>query len=106
VSRELEGVFELIIHHSSGSMLLTDCRPLNNTPASRQIAQHADNRFGAALTSLYGFWLAREGAQRPGYASAHRDAYTVIAFDHEVAVCFGSSQVDALIDSVIGGMLQ
>lgn len=69
-------------------MRLTDCRPLPNTPASDRIAQHADNRFGAALSSVYGFWLAREGAQRPGMAGVHRDAYTVIAFDHDSEVQF------------------
>jgi hypothetical protein len=67
-------------------MRLQDCRPLANTPASARIAQHADNRFGAALSSIYGFWLAREGVQRPGLTGSHRDAYTVVAFDHEVAV--------------------
>ncbi|PVF95046.1 hypothetical protein CPB86DRAFT_739378 [Serendipita vermifera] len=85
----------------SGSMLLTDCRPLNNTPASRRIAQHADNRYGAALTSLYGFWLAREVAQRPGYAAAHRDAYTVIAFDHNAAVVC-SNDTESGADQLLG----
>jgi hypothetical protein len=67
-------------------MRLDDCRPLPNTPASQQIALNADNRFGAALSSLHGFWLAREGAQRSGATGAHKDAYTVIAFDHQAVV--------------------
>lgn len=86
----------------SGSMRLTDCRPLPNTPASRRIVQNADNRFGAALSSIYGFWLAREGAQRgSGTAGVHKDAYTVIAFDHETEVVYSNdvgSTADQLLD--------
>jgi hypothetical protein len=85
-------------------MRLTDCRPLPNTPASLRIAANADNRFGAALTSVHGFWLAREGAQRPGVAGAHQDAYTVVAFDHEAAVRLSPIEF-SLHSSRIGCML-
>ncbi|KIM19570.1 hypothetical protein M408DRAFT_203176 [Serendipita vermifera MAFF 305830] len=70
----------------SGSMRIDDAHPLANTPVTQQIAMHADNRFGAALSSIYSFWLAREGSQRPGLNPSHRDAYTVVAFDHDAAV--------------------
>ncbi|KAG8854044.1 hypothetical protein FRB91_004122 [Serendipita sp. 411] len=85
----------------SGSMRLTDCRPLANTPASERISENADNRFGAALSSIYGFWLAREGTQRPGHAEVLQDAYTVVAFDHEAAVMCSNdvgSRADDLLD--------
>jgi len=85
-------------------MRLIDCRPLANTPASEQIARHADNRFGAALSSIYGFWLAREGFQRSALAANHQDAYTVIAFDHDVAVRFFATTSTGLT-SGIGCML-
>jgi len=85
-------------------MRLDDCRPLPNTPASLRIAANADNRFGAALTSVHGFWLAREGAQRPGMAEAHQDAYTVVAFDHEAAVSHSTIKC-SLHSSKIGCML-
>lgn len=85
-------------------MRLTDCQPLPNTPASLRIAANADNRFGAALTSVHGFWLAREGVQRPGAAGAHQDAYTVVAFDHEAAVRCSPIEC-SLRSSKIGCML-
>lgn len=73
--------------YSSGSMTLTDRNPLPDTPATERIAQYADNRFGAVLSSVYGFWLARDAATRAGaVAGVRRDAYTVIAFDHTASV--------------------
>lgn len=57
-----------------------DRRPLRNAPSSPLIRQFNDNRFGAVLSSLYGFWLSKAGnGQR-------RDAYSVITFDADVTV--------------------
>lgn len=64
-----------------------DRRPLPDSPATKRIVQRANNRFGAVLSSLYGFWTAREAALRAGSnTGARRDAYTVITFDHNSAV--------------------
>ena len=59
-----------------------DRRPLPNTPATARIAQRADNRIGAVISSRYQFWTARDTAIRAGSAAGmRRDAYTIITFD-------------------------
>jgi hypothetical protein len=69
-------------------MTFTDRVPLGGTPATQRIVQTANNRFGAVISSLYGFWTAREAAIRSGTAAgARRDAYTIITFDHNPSVC-------------------
>jgi len=67
----------------SGSMSITDRRPLPNAPMSNQIRQSANNRLGAVYSSLYSFWSARHvdtTANRQNIG-ARRDAYSVILFD-------------------------
>jgi hypothetical protein len=68
-------------------MTWTDRQPLPNSPVTQRIVQLANNRFGAVISSLYGFWTAREAALR-GAANAgqRRDAYSIISFDHNAAV--------------------
>ena len=68
-------------------MTYRDNRPLANSPVAQIIAQGQNNRFGAALTSLYSFCKAREGAVRQGAATgARRDAYSVILFNARATV--------------------
>jgi len=62
-------------------MTHTDRRPLPNTPVSARIAARSDNRFGAVLSSLFGFWSARAAATTASSHGARRDAYSVILFD-------------------------
>ncbi|PVF98358.1 hypothetical protein CPB86DRAFT_758529 [Serendipita vermifera] len=66
----------------SGSMSSDDRRPLEDTPVSQRMASTANNRFGSALSAMYGFWVAREAAA----ASARQDKYTVISFNHRAWV--------------------
>ena len=69
-------------------MTWSDRQPLPNSPATRRIVQLANNRFGAVLSSLYGFWTAREAAVRSGAnAGQRRDAYSIVLFDHTASVC-------------------
>ena len=42
----------------------TDRRPLAHSPATARIVQRANNRFGAVVSSVYGFWTARDKAMR------------------------------------------
>lgn len=58
-------------------MLSDDRRPLPNQPVSRAISRKANNRFGAVLSALYSFWMARV----TGSTNARRDSYSVISFD-------------------------
>jgi len=64
----------------------TDRRPLPNSPATQRIVQRANNRFGAVVSSLYGFWTARDAALRSTVAGMRRDAYTIIPFDSTASV--------------------
>ncbi|KAI0062821.1 hypothetical protein BV25DRAFT_1885018 [Artomyces pyxidatus] len=74
----------------SGSMASRDRRPLANAPATNIIRQHSDNRLGAVLSALYSFWSARHAAvtsgPSAGTASARRDSYSVVLFDHTISV--------------------
>jgi hypothetical protein len=64
-----------------------DNRPLANSPVTQLITRRQDNRFGAALSSLYSFCHAREEAVRQGAATgARRDAYSVILFNGQATV--------------------
>jgi len=64
----------------------TDRRPLPNSPVTRRITQRANNRLGAVVSSLYGFWTAHDAALRSNAASIRRDAYTVILFNSTASV--------------------
>jgi hypothetical protein len=68
-------------------MTYSDRCPLQDTPVSQRIALTANNRFGAVLSSIYGFWVARDAATRNAAAvGGRRDTYTVIVFDHNSSV--------------------
>ncbi|KAG1848072.1 hypothetical protein DFJ58DRAFT_746884 [Suillus subalutaceus] len=93
----------IFVADRSSSMRLTDRQPLRNTPASDRIIQRSNNRFGAVLSSLYGFWSARAAAVA-GRQSARRDSYSIILFDRsvvDVVVNDFSSSPDQLLDAVI-----
>jgi hypothetical protein len=73
----------------SGSMSDQDRQPLPGTPAIQRIVAVANNRVGAAVSSLYGFWTARDTAVRAGAATGlRRDAYSVITFESSASVRF------------------
>jgi len=67
-------------------MLQNDRRPLSNTPTTARISANNDNRFGAVLSALQGFWSSRDYGRPPN--TARRDAYSVVLFDHEVEARF------------------
>ncbi|KAG8903576.1 hypothetical protein FRB99_003127, partial [Tulasnella sp. 403] len=67
----------IFVLDKSGSMGRQDTRPLPNQPVTQLITQNNDNRFGAVLSSLYGFWVSR-GSHTTG---GRKDAYSVITFD-------------------------
>ncbi|KAJ1300985.1 hypothetical protein OPQ81_003409 [Rhizoctonia solani] len=66
---------------SSGSMEGDDRRPLPNTPISHRLVSSCNNRYGAVLSALYGFWLSRDAAALTGATQARQDAYSVITFN-------------------------
>ncbi|KAG1764546.1 hypothetical protein EDD22DRAFT_951631 [Suillus occidentalis] len=93
----------IFVADRSSSMKLKDRQPLRNTPASDRIIQRSNNRFGAVLSSLYGFWSARAAAVA-GRPSARRDSYSIILFDQsavDAVVNDFSSSPDQLLDAVL-----
>ncbi|KAG2116832.1 hypothetical protein DEU56DRAFT_984881 [Suillus clintonianus] len=93
----------IFVADRSSSMSLIDRQPLMNTPASNRIIQSSNNRFGAVLSSLYGFWSARAAAVA-GRQAARRDSYSIILFDRstvDAVVNDFSSSPDQLLDAVL-----
>jgi len=75
-----------------------DNRPLANSPVTQLIVQKQDNRFGAALSSLYSFCKARDEAVRQGASTgARRDAYSIILFNEQATVRFVSSSPQSVL---------
>ncbi|CAE6486977.1 unnamed protein product, partial [Rhizoctonia solani] len=65
---------------SSGSMGSGDRTPLSNTPVTQLLRARCNNRYGAVLSALHGFWLSRETAQAT--AQPRQDAYSVVTFNN------------------------
>ncbi|KIK82025.1 hypothetical protein PAXRUDRAFT_832450 [Paxillus rubicundulus Ve08.2h10] len=101
----MQPVFHVIfVIDKSGSMAHTDKRPLPDTPASARIIRHSNNRFGAVLSSLYSFLLARDAVMDAGARGTRRDTRSVILFDSEVTeVVFNDvdSSADQLLDTLL-----
>ncbi|CAL1701264.1 unnamed protein product [Somion occarium] len=84
---QMQQAFHVIfVIDRSGSMGISDRRPLANTPMTGRIAAQHNNRVGAVYSSLHGFWQARASAMNAGVGNAlnRRDAYSVVLFDHAV----------------------
>src|SRR5258706_5194756 len=74
----------------SGSMTDKDHQPLANTPMTQRVSSKHNNRYGAVLSALYGFWSSREVATRQGASSGIRqDAYSIVLFDSNPEVFSG-----------------
>ncbi|CEL64063.1 hypothetical protein RSOLAG1IB_11047 [Rhizoctonia solani AG-1 IB] len=69
----------IFVIDSSGSMGLKDRTPLSNTPVTALLRSHCNNRYGAVLSALHGFWSSRE-IGNPN-TEARQDAYSVVTFD-------------------------
>ncbi|CAE7194406.1 unnamed protein product [Rhizoctonia solani] len=69
----------IFVIDSSGSMGSGDRTPLSNTPVSQLLRTRCNNRYGAVLSALHGFWLSREAGQAT--AQPRQDAYSVITFN-------------------------
>ncbi|KAG8962040.1 hypothetical protein FRC05_005627 [Tulasnella sp. 425] len=73
----LRQAFHIIfVLDASGSMAATDRGPLQGQPVTELISDSNNNRLGAVLSALYGFWITlASGATGP-----RRDSYSVITF--------------------------
>ena len=84
-------------------MSSTDRKPLPNTPATARIIARSNNRYGAVLSSLYGFWAARAAAIASSNA-VRRDAYSVVLFSRSVETLIENdfaSTPDQLLDTLL-----
>ncbi|KAG8795910.1 hypothetical protein FRC12_008165 [Ceratobasidium sp. 428] len=91
-------------HCYSISMTRKDRRPLPNTPISARLATVCNNRYGAVLSALYGFWLSRDSATTSSSTHARQDAYSVITFDRSATTRVANdfiSTTDQLINQLI-----
>jgi len=95
----------ILILRRSGSMSSSDRRPLSNSPATSRIVRRSNNRLGAVYSSLDSFWSARHAAVTRGQqATARRDSYSVILFDHTIVngiVNDFTSSPDQLLEAVL-----
>ena len=74
-------VATLTMSTRSGSMTLSDHRPLANTPMTQSVSSKYNNRYGAVLSAVHAFWSSREVATRQGASSGIRqDAYSIVQF--------------------------
>ncbi|KIO19086.1 hypothetical protein M407DRAFT_83261 [Tulasnella calospora MUT 4182] len=74
--------------------------PLPGQPVTATISQHNNNRFGAVLSAVYGFWISRGSGNQGG----RRDAYSVILFESSAQVQFANdlnSTPDQLLNSIV-----
>ncbi|KAG8900599.1 hypothetical protein FRB99_005954 [Tulasnella sp. 403] len=74
----------IFVLDNSGSMTHRDRRPLPNQPVTQIITANHNDRFGAVLSALYGFWITRES----GATGGRRDGYSVITFDGHSQIRF------------------
>ncbi|KAF8685038.1 hypothetical protein RHS04_00828 [Rhizoctonia solani] len=94
---------------TSGSMTCIDRGPLLGTPISPRLVSNCNNRYGAVLSALYGFWLSRDTMAATSTTQARQDAYSVITFDDYATTRFQNdftSTTDQLIGQLIPQMGQ
>ncbi|KAJ1300981.1 hypothetical protein OPQ81_003405 [Rhizoctonia solani] len=89
---------------SSGSMTCGDRGPLPNTPISVRLISNCDNRYGAVLSALYGFWLSRDAVAAGSNTQARQDAYSVITFDHYATTRF-QNDFTSTTDQLVGQLI-
>ncbi|CUA74082.1 E3 ubiquitin-protein ligase TRIP12 [Rhizoctonia solani] len=89
---------------SSGSMSDTDRLPLPNTPISPRLISSCNNRYGAVLSALYGFWLSRDAVALSGATQTRQDAYSVVTFNESATTRVQNdftSSTDQLISQLL-----
>ncbi|KDN33971.1 hypothetical protein RSAG8_12942, partial [Rhizoctonia solani AG-8 WAC10335] len=105
----LQSYHIVFVVDSSTSMRSGDRNPLANTPISQRLRLTCNNRYGAVLSALYGFWKERERDNAPsgrahGAARTRPDTYTIITFNRTTDVRVtndASSTTEQLIDNLI-----
>ncbi|CUA74085.1 hypothetical protein RSOLAG22IIIB_10970 [Rhizoctonia solani] len=81
-SRLQQAYHIVFVIDGSGSMANTDRRPLPDMPISARLISSCNNRYGAVLSALYGFWLSRDAVALLGATQTRQDAYSIVTFNH------------------------
>ncbi|QRV84778.1 von willebrand factor type A domain protein [Ceratobasidium sp. AG-Ba] len=89
----------LFVVDSSSSMGWSDRKPLSDTPVSSMLRSACNNRYGAALSALYGFCSSRV-PKAGSLPRSQQDAYSVITFN-DVAKTRISKDVDSTPEALI-----
>ncbi|KAH9039441.1 hypothetical protein EDB83DRAFT_1717346 [Lactarius deliciosus] len=93
----------IFVIEASKSMGSSDLQPLPNAAGTPRIALTVNNRFGAAISSLYSFWTARQAAVRKS-GGRRRDAYSIVFFNKDALTCVENdlkSSPDELLTSCL-----
>ncbi|EUC60522.1 von willebrand factor type A domain protein, partial [Rhizoctonia solani AG-3 Rhs1AP] len=88
----------------SGSMTDTDRLPLPNTPVSPRLVSSCNNRYGAVLSALYGFWLSRDAVALSAATQVRQDAYSIVTFNESATIRVQNdftSSTDQLISQLL-----
>ncbi|CAE6371963.1 unnamed protein product [Rhizoctonia solani] len=85
-SRLQQAYHIVFVIDGSGSMANTDRRPLPDMPISARLISSCNNRYGAVLSALYGFWLSRDAVALLGATQTRQDAYSIVTFNHRATV--------------------
>ena len=62
-------------------MASQDHLPIERTPVATRISSQHNDRYGAVISSLYSFWVARQTSNLD-----RRDVTSIILFDHAAEV--------------------
>jgi len=68
----------ILVIDRSASMGGMDQRPVQQTPVTTRISAQHNNRYGAVISSLYAFWVARQAVNL-----TQRDVTSIILFDSQ-----------------------
>ncbi|KAH9059752.1 hypothetical protein EDB87DRAFT_1790917 [Lactarius vividus] len=93
----------IFVIEASKSMGSSDLQPLPNAAGTPRIALTANNRLGAAISSLYSFWTARQTAVKKS-GGRRRDAYSIVFFNRDALTCVENdltSSPDELLTSCL-----
>ncbi|KEP46929.1 von willebrand factor type A domain protein, partial [Rhizoctonia solani 123E] len=94
----------IFVIDSSGSMTDTDRLPLPNTPVSPRLVSSCNNRYGAVLSALYGFWLSRDAVALSAATQVRQDAYSIVTFNESATIRVQNdftSSTDQLISQLL-----
>jgi len=96
-----DAVFHIIlVVDRSSSMAERDYLPVRQTPVAARISSYHNNRYGAVISSLYSFWVARQASNLD-----RRDVTSIILFESvpkTVLRADNTKTAEELVDCLLG----